>query len=53
MFYNVDPPGYTEKNAYFGIKSPLAKYIVLGSSASEKGPALLASPPLPLARNSV
>ena len=38
MTYNVDPPGYTEKNAYFGIKSPLASYITLGPSASEKGP---------------
>ena len=40
MAYDVDPPGYTEKNAYFGITSPLANHITLSPSASEKGPAL-------------
>ncbi len=38
--YKVDPPGYTEKNAYFGIKSPLANYITFSPSVSEEGPAL-------------
>jgi len=41
MTYEVDPPGYTEKNAYFGITSPLSNYITLSPSAREKGRALL------------
>jgi hypothetical protein len=32
-----DPPGYTEKNAYFSIQSPLANHSALNPSTQEEG----------------
>ena len=41
MTNDVDPPGYTEKNAFFGITSPLAHYFTSSPGASEKRQALV------------
>lgn len=41
MTHDVDPPGYTEKNAFFGITSPLVNYITSRPGASEKRQALV------------
>ena len=43
-----DPPGYTEKNAYFGIETPPGNSSALSPNAPEKG-FDTASPPLLLA----
>lgn len=41
MTHDVDPPGYTEKNAFFGITFPLGNYITSSPGASEKRQALV------------